>query len=334
MTEVRTKLKIELYAIIPYFTFKYDDELYNSRFRMLIKEIIDTSDDKISIAEVDGLSSVNKFVDEERKVGLFSSKSVLKFTYLYEYLFDDICVNDQSNLDQRIAKILHQNKAVDFVYSRACNLITCVNIMLPGVLSVNKCIIFRDEKYLKSVDFFIYQNTVQEIESALPKKLFENSIQLTGILNWLEKINLNNNYTTTSLGRAVGALNRLLFSSLDESNAIMWALVAVEALYCHKNDIAITKQIIEKADLIDSLGCNSKDLKKMYDMRSDFLHGVADFPFYPQLATYQISGNEKQEVKVMQKSLHTAVELLVGTLQFMAVNDKLGLNFKRKYILE
>jgi hypothetical protein len=159
-------------------------------------------------------------------------------------------------------------------------------------------------------------------------------MELSVAINWFNKIIINDGYSSTPLGRAIGALNQLLFFSLDENNATMWTLVAIEALYCREGEISKLIQIVDKANLIDGLQASSKDLKDMYDARSRFLHGDRDFPIYPVQATYQdTKENQKRDEKV-RKHLHTAMELLFKTIQYMVLYDKQELNFKRGYTLE
>lgn len=137
--------------------------------------------------------------------------------------------------------------------------------------------------------------------------------------------NLNNYKSVTKLGRAIGALNFLLFTELHESAAIMWTLIAVEALYCNGN--GRKRQIVEKSKVITD-AFEKDSLNSMYKARSSFFHGEFDFEIYPLLPSHFLSRQVLEE-----KHLDAALLLLFETLQYLVLNNKHDLKFKNTYTI-
>lgn len=323
--------KVDIYAIIPY-SLALEGNGF-SLFRESIDAILEIPGEAITINEVTNSSQLDSFVAKER-LGLLVKNHILKFSYDLMYTVPDFSNEEDPEHKKKIFQSNKLKEAINYVYCFACNLITCSNITMPGVVGMKKCIINADNELYSVIDFYSYSNIIQIFKSYARPKLYEKNLKLKNVYEWFRKIKLNNHLSTTRLGRAIGALNYLLFSDIQESTAIMWALVAIETLYCRGSGEK-QKQIIEKSKVITQSFENNKDLKNMYDARSRFFHGETDFQIYQLIPGYIWSEQTEQKNQQLNKHhLYTALMLLFETLQFMVTNNKHELEFQCKYTLE
>lgn len=338
MNKNNLKIKIEIYAVISDSIGLVENKVYRDRFDKLMNEILDMSNDIISIQKVSETDLVNELIDKEHREGLFTTNTILKFTY------NSDCRHDFSETPAgELSKTLYTNSmgeyAIQFLSREIFDSITCANICMPGVLAMKKYLIYKDGKYIRTVDFFTLLNTVQKISSNLPDELYNKKINLLACVSWFKKIEVKNGYSTTPLGRAVALLNRLLFSELRESNETILDLsnmfIAIEALYCTEHKYK-TKQIFHHTKNIVSLK-NRKEIKKFYNNRSRFVHGDTDFPLHPSLPEYVLLDSDDEKLNQTKEHFYKVICLLFETLQYMLLNKKHKLNFKgykQDYILE
>lgn len=155
---------------------------------------------------------------------------------------------------------------------------------------------------------------------------------------WFYKIKIDNGISSSQLGRAIGSLNKLLYRNLDYASSIVWCIVAIEALFCPAKDGQKRKEISEKAkSLFPDLEISEKELKSMYDSRSNFLHGSEDFEVYPFLLWHTNVEKAKKDRKRKEKieeSFYRAMHLFFETLQFMVQSSRHELVFKLSWSLD
>lgn len=106
---------------------------------------------------------------------------------------------------------------------------------------------------------------------------------------------------------------------------LFWAMMGLEALYCEGSD-GLKRQLYEKSQVIlGPINENKKLIKKMYDTRSDFIHGSMNIP-YVHTHNYDSGEADQFRQEIFQAS-RLAIQMLFATLQFMVLNERDDLNF-------
>lgn len=120
-------------------------------------------------------------------------------------------------------------------------------------------------------------------------------------------------------GRSLNALTHLLrpVNSIDEGTELFWSLVGLEALYT-KGNSGLQQQVKEKSQtLLGPQDSHKKEIGRMYDFRSRFVHGDLDF-FGAHPSEETIEKQEKHRRNLVD-SVNLAQSMLVATLQTLIV---------------
>jgi hypothetical protein len=161
-----------------------------------------------------------------------------------------------------------------------------------------------------------------------------NHIPIDKTWNWLlDKTRLIEGMSVSRLDRALNALSYVFESNNFED--IFYLLMGIEALYNKGRSEGIMEQIERKVMLL--LGSPpefKKKIKKMYEVRSDFLHGRFDFPkrnHEPYLEDYD---NPNYYRTKYSNSTETAALILVATLQKLILANATSIEEENKLILK
>ena len=106
---------------------------------------------------------------------------------------------------------------------------------------------------------------------------------------------------------------------------MLWSLVGIEALYT-KGEAGLAEQVKHKSQaFLGRQDAYKKEIAKMYDFRSRFVHGDLDFPGY--LTPYESEGAERRYQEGLKASNDLATAVLVASIQELIRRDCKGLDF-------
>lgn len=209
------------------------------------------------------------------------------------------------------------------------SLFIAANLAYPGLISLLGGTIIKDGAWV---------GTVQSASSTLDNAVSEakengwpciRDLPLDCIIPWLESLpNYFHGVSSMPIERAVNAFFHFFdrdLPSMDEYLCLMWAMIGLESLYV-EGRTDIQNQVLKKSQLL--LGHNSankKALARLYDMRSRFVHGAADFKrtYVVYYDTDQISASDH----AFDSATALAQAMLVATLQVMAVDGRKEIEF-------
>lgn len=202
------------------------------------------------------------------------------------------------------------------------------NITNPGSLSFLGGRLYLENNYL--IELKEATNLYAEYFSTGYKFNWPEFIDISYIevLEWLSKqIKPGNILSDSNTTRALAAFSNILFRSFTDESPIdiMWLLMGLEALYC-KGSEGLKQQIFEKSQLIlGELKEYKREIKRMYDIRSELIHGSLDLPFYFKKEF------EAKELETFGKEILSArlisLKMLIVTFQYMVKNKLDNLNF-------
>ena len=210
------------------------------------------------------------------------------------------------------------------------SLFVSANLAYPGLISLLGGAIMRNGAWV---------DTVQPASSSLDIAVSEankngwpqiRDLPLDCIIPWLESLpNYFHGISSSPIERAVNAFFHFFvrdLPSMDEYLNLMWAMIGLEALYV-EGRTDIQNQVLKKSQLL--LGHNSankKELTRLYDMRSRFVHGAAEFKrtYAVYYDTDQISASDR----AFDSATALAQAMLVASLQFMAMGGRKDIEFE------
>lgn len=128
------------------------------------------------------------------------------------------------------------------------------------------------------------------------------------------------------IGRSVSAFSRVFtFEPSDEALQLLWAMIGIESLYV-RGKVSVMEQVREKIQAFLGIReANRKIISLMYENRSRFMHGDADFPSLCSI--YDASPRVEQYMKREMETVEVAVAILTATLQELVRRNWAGLDF-------
>lgn len=102
-------------------------------------------------------------------------------------------------------------------------------------------------------------------------------LPLEGVLDWLDRLpGFREGIGRGPVGRAVAALSQALAADTGSPHGLVWSMVGLEALFCRKSD-GLKRQLSENSQLLlGAIRSHRKHFSRLYDYRSEFLHGARD----------------------------------------------------------
>jgi hypothetical protein len=134
-------------------------------------------------------------------------------------------------------------------------------------------------------------------------------------------------FSDSAITRALTALTHIMDADHNDPQIrLFWAMVGIEALYSRGRE-SVMEQLREKSRLLLGVGDTSRrDFTRMYDFRSEFVHGRRDFE------ALLVLGDARPEVGRFAADLINATQLaiaiLVATLQEVIRREWTGLHFE------
>jgi len=212
------------------------------------------------------------------------------------------------------------------------NLLLCANIAHPGNISTLEGNVFIDGEIYENVDGFYAFDMKCAIEEANKLKWPSfTSISVSEVIEWQKRTNaFDGGISTKQVGRAIAALSNTIEDPQNVGYSalrIAWCILGLEALYC-KEKSGLREQLSTNTELL--LGAkeeNKKVFGKLYDFRSQLLHGSINVPL-----RYTISDDAPKFNKFVSNITpyeNLALAILLATLQKMIKNNWVELNFPR-----
>lgn len=243
---------------------------------------------------------------------------------------------DETEINNRLNEF-HQSDNVEIVKSICSydisilvnNLFIIGNLARPGLLQMMEGGVFVNDKFYKTIDPSnnnLYTSYDRCIENKWPPV---NRCSIQKSWKWCNNIpGFKEGIGENPCGRAIAAFSYLFKSGIgvDCNMDIVWALLGLESLYCQANT-GLQNQLLERSEaFLGKRVDNKKELSKMYDFRSRFIHGNVNFPFQ-----YSYNDEYPKFKKRIEETTDEAVGLLISTLQKMIAEDIFELNFKCVY---
>lgn len=220
------------------------------------------------------------------------------------------------------AEALYSTEIESVLASYVHRIIVAANIAHVGSLASNKSVV-------------VSKNRLSDIEATSNAQSLEEATEYALSIGWpsIKTLKISEVWEWASAqkgfmegfgggptGRALNALTHLLrpVGIIDEGTELFWSLVGIEALYT-KGSSGIQEQVREKSQLL--LGPQDsykKEITRMYDLRSRFVHGDLNFSgAHPSEAIGEYAHEQNQQ---LIKSVNLARAMLVSTLQILVTN--------------
>ncbi len=160
-------------------------------------------------------------------------------------------------------------------------LIVAANIAHVGSIILDKSVMVSENGLEDIIATCSAQSLTEATEYALsigwpPIK----ALNILEVWNWIStKKGFMEGFGGGPTGRALNAFTHLLLpaSIIDEGTELFWSMVGLEALYT-KGSSGIQEQVREKSQLLlGAQNSHKKEITRMYDLRSRFVHGDLNF---------------------------------------------------------
>lgn len=249
----------------------------------------------------------------------FSTKVSVKDEHADMYDSESVKTRYEGEEAEQIYSLVIGNELLEHIH----RLIIASNIAHVGALPSDKGILVS-KNGLSSIEA---TSNAQSLEQAAEYALSIGwppikALSILEVWDWVStKKGFMEGFGGGPTGRALNAFTHLLrpVGLIDESTELFWLLVGLEALYT-KGNSGIQEQVREKSQLL--LGPQDsykKEISRMYNLRSRFVHGDLDFSgAHPSEAIGKYAYEQNQQ---LIKSVNLARAMLVSTLQTLVKND-------------
>jgi hypothetical protein len=200
----------------------------------------------------------------------------------------------------------------------------------PGTVRLEKGALYVNGRYHKNLKgvFSSLDDAILHSQERVNWPVVR-SLAIKKVWDWMTRLKgFDQGIGEGRAGRAMAALSYLAIadSLIDNDLDIVWALMGLEAIYCHGSS-GVMNQLLEKCQLLlGPLERNKKILSEMYNLRSRVVHGNFDLPvrysYYDSSPKY-----EKFHLGTYRAALLAQV-MLVATIQQLIERDLTELNFK------
>lgn len=264
------------------------------------------------------------------------------FTFLSQALFEDFIeitfsttfslsqgmvveIDDKilSNYDSKEIDLIRTFIADDFV-DLIYELLLQTNLAKPGSLISSKGIVSVNNIHLMEIYEFafpIFEAFDLTYGPTYPEIPFLKTSEIRINLKSLGVSFYSDTYSKLEL--ALNYLTYVLSPNLSDPERLVYNLIALETLFT-SSSYSISEQLNEKVQLyLGEIGDQKKAIKRMYDVRSRFLHGNL------QIKPYFLYDNtmENKIEDDIHDSLLVASKILIRTIQKMIIEKRIELNF-------
>lgn len=233
---------------------------------------------------------------------------------------DDNILSNYDNKDITVIRTFIADDFVDLIYE----LLLQTNLAKPGSLISSKGIVSVNNinwMEIYEFDFPIFEAFDLTYGPKYPEIPLLKTNEIRNNFKSLGISFYSDHYTKLEL--ALNCLTYVLSPNLSDPERLVYNLIALETLFT-SSSYSISEQLNEKVQLyLEEKGDHKKALKKMYDVRSRFLHG--DLQIRPYFLYNNTMGNKVEDD--IRDSLLVASKILIRTLQKMIIEKRVELNF-------
>lgn len=311
---------------------------YSDEAERLINELLSLSG-KIKYPVDDDLQFLFEFAElnesDFKQFNIYQSASDLiprrylkissKFKYKLLSLHDQHG-NTASFSDEQLVSITSEHYIAIFEKS-IIDLIIALNIASPGVIRTLNGVISLDgnkHKFFKQINNYLWEASQQARNIGWPTI---SSLNFLDVWKWLLSVpGFIDGFGKGKTGRALAAFSYLFSKSDNFFERMIWSIIGLESLY-GESSISIRKQLLDKTEVvIGSRAKYKKNIGKMYDLRSRYLHGDVDFP--ARHFIFDAMSEYEQFLRDISNAEATFSAVLVATLQEMIKRNIYELTFK------
>jgi hypothetical protein len=299
MLELRNRAIDELLQMSNYLTLNLSENTEESP-AIEIKEVL--------AAELDGNATL-------QYQGLFKGR-ILQFSIKTQY--DPATIEGQFDSESlsalgRAGVIgLTNDIMADEFRKKIINLFLAANIAKPGAIGFESGMIYTNGQFNTELGVFncdYLDREDYELESIVRLR----ELPIKGVWDWFDSIDGTAiNAANGSVGRAIGALSYIFGpGSAYLWPQIIWSLLGLEAVYAPKEQLQKYQLTSNIPRLLSKKAVVEELIERLYELRLQFMHGNADFPFAHSdfNEIYGLDGDEFYEAQ------HYALALLIATLQ-------------------
>lgn len=225
---------------------------------------------------------------------------------------------------------LHWLNLVNIFNKRVTDLIIAANIAHLGSLELLGGVYFKDDRCcgnIRALNAF----SLREVSSFAKRKGWPTLHKLTFDKVWSWATNqpgFLKGFGGGLTGRAINAFTHLFAMNFSGAPIdLFWSMVALEALYVDGKQ-GIAEQMREKVwTFLGEQDSYKRDITKLYDYRSKFVHGGSDFI---GVNSYHLPNDMENIVKYdngLTEAALLAQAILVATLQELVRRDWPGIGF-------
>ena len=323
---------------MPVITWDVEENGYADEAERLINKLLSLSG-KIKYPVDDNLQFLFEFAElnesDFKQFNIYQSASDLiprrylkvssKFKYKLLKLHDEL-ENIISFSDEQLISMTSKHYIKIFEKS-IVDLIIALNIASPGVIRTLNGLIALDGnkyKFFKGINNNLWEATQQARNIGWPTI---SSLNFLDVWEWILSVpGFINGFGKGKTGRALAAFSYLFSSNDNFFERMIWSIIGLESLY-GESSMSIRKQLLDKTEVvIGSRTKNKKNIGKMYDLRSRYLHGDVDFP--SRHFIFDAMSEYEQFLFDISNAELTFSAVLVATLQEMIKRNIYELTFK------
>lgn len=241
---------------------------------------------------------------------------------------------EQVNTNSTPSETLSGTEIIHYVIAEhlqqiAYDVAFAANIGLPGSVDVENSFTFADGRLISTSENALSDGIAFDAEDARERRWPPlSSIPVSQVWGWLQDIHgFDESLPQGPAGRAVSALSYLM-SSRDGQNsvALMWALVGLEALYTTGSG-GHGFQLFEKSQVVLGAWPTGKTLlREIYNVRSRYIHGDIDFALsYSRNDDWDVPGTFEERVLT---AVPIAISMLLSSLQKLILINRQEFEFK------
>jgi|GEM_PF-1856810 len=240
----------------------------------------------------------------------------------------DAVRRDYPNLPRRAIERITANLYTYEFVQRIGDLALALNIAKPGVVHLDSPNLYRNGRFFsqdRGYSWIIGEAVAFGRHLGWPPI---KELDVSAVWTWLTSLpGFNSGMVPGRIGRALSAVTFLIRSSPSDASPgdFVWALLALEALYCVGGQGSKQQLMDKSAVFLGQRPTGSKKFAQMYDYRSRFVHGDIDFPH-----AYLDTMDDKMGDFLGDASdcWCTATSLLIATLQRLCESGMSDLQFE------